>query len=124
MGFGCEYDAKANGSGGGGNYLMFIGTGLVGAPEMPRFGAGLKRVLGQYTHHMHVGTHPTRLALETNTITLHPDRVDRFGRRALVVTCRDHADDLETVAIARTRRRTSSSATAPASSARDAVSRR
>lgn len=67
-------------------------------PDAPRWGLEYRRMLAEYyTRTMTVATHSTSLPLESNTITL-DDRVkDRFGRPALRVTYRDHADDLAIV---------------------------
>lgn len=98
-----DSDPKRGFYGGGGLDGRFIGsTPILFAlsalpPDTPRFGSGLKRVLERYAHHMQVATHSTSLALETNTITLDPERKDRFGRRALQVTYRDHPHDVRMV---------------------------
>ena len=88
--------------GGGGIDGRFIGPPIIHAlgnlpPETPAFGAGLKAALRQYTHHMHVGTHSTSLALETNNVTLDPIQVDKWGRRSIRITYQDHPDDLAIV---------------------------
>ncbi len=98
-----DSDPRRGFYGGGGIDGRFMGSPIAFAlsylpSDTPRFGTGLKRVLEQYTHHMHVATHSTSLAVESNSVALHPDRKDRFGRRALLVTHLDHDDDLEMVA--------------------------
>lgn len=88
--------------GGGGIDGRFIGSPIIHAlsnlpPGTPMFGAGLKRALERYTHHMQVATHSTSLPQETNTVTLDPELRDKWGRRAARITYHDHPDDLAMV---------------------------
>ena len=46
---------------------------------------------------MEVACHSTSLPVESNSITLDPSLKDKWGRPALRVTYRDHADDLKTM---------------------------
>jgi choline dehydrogenase-like flavoprotein len=45
---------------------------------------------------MQVATHSTSLPIEGNGISLDPSLTDRWGRRAIRMTYRDHPDDLAT----------------------------
>jgi choline dehydrogenase-like flavoprotein len=86
--------------GGGGMDARFqfnpIGFGLRGLPShAPEWGAEYKRMLGEYFNYtIDVNGHSTNLPLESNNITLSPTLKDRFGRPGLVMTYKDHPDDL------------------------------
>lgn len=74
-------------------YGIFEGT----VPGEPTWGASFKRHLREtYSRSMMVATHSTSLPLEGNNITLDPELTDRWGRRAIRMTYRDHPDDLAT----------------------------
>lgn len=76
--------------------VIFALAGL--PPDVPTWGPEFRRALGElYTRSMDVAVHSTSLPLPTNTITLDPERTDRFGRPGIVVTYQDHADDLATM---------------------------
>jgi choline dehydrogenase-like flavoprotein len=67
-------------------------------PDVPRWGADFKQFLhDSYTRTMEVACHSTSLPVESNSITLDPSLKDKWGRPALRVTYRDHADDLKTM---------------------------
>lgn len=75
-----------------GGPLIFALGGL--PPSAPRRGAGFSRALRDYyTRTMEVAGHTTSLAVESNNVSLDPQVKDRWGRPALRVTYRDHADD-------------------------------
>jgi choline dehydrogenase-like flavoprotein len=76
--------------------LMFALFGL--PPEEPQWGADFKRRLRHFPYTMEVAGHTTSLPLESNNITLDDQVKDRWGRPALRVTYRDHADDVKTMA--------------------------
>lgn len=68
-------------------------------PDAPTWGAGYKEALAHgFTRNMFLAASTTSLPVPTNTITLDPDRKDRFGRPSLCVTYHDHRDDLATAA--------------------------
>ena len=97
------YDADASRGfyGGGGLDARFqfypILFGLFGLPPgSPSWGREYKRLLGQYFNHtMQVAGHATSLPVESNNISLDPEVTDKWGRPALRVTYRDHADDVK-----------------------------
>jgi choline dehydrogenase-like flavoprotein len=65
-------------------------------PDVPRWGADFKQFLhDSFTRTMEVACHSTSLPVESNSITLDPLLKDKWGRPALRVTYRDHADDLK-----------------------------
>jgi choline dehydrogenase-like flavoprotein len=82
-------DARAFGN----TPILFALGGL--PPDAPRWGVEYKRsVVEMYSRFMDVSGHTTSLPVERNNITLDPTSTDRFGRRSLRMTYRDHDDDL------------------------------
>ncbi|PWU07369.1 MAG: hypothetical protein C5B51_10135 [Terriglobia bacterium] len=98
-----RFDAKRGFYGGGGLDSRFdyypAGFALDGMPkDMPQWGAGWKRALGQYySHMMGVLAHSTCLAVEQNSISLDDSVKDAWGSPALRVTFQNHPDDMKTV---------------------------
>jgi choline dehydrogenase-like flavoprotein len=99
-----DSDERRGFYGGGGLDARFqfypILFGLIGLPPgSPSWGAEYKRLLGQYFNHtMQVAGHSTSLPLESNSISLDPTVKDKWGRPAIRVTYRDHADDVKMMA--------------------------
>ena len=97
-------DSKRGFYGGGGLDARFqfypILFGLFGLPPgSPSWGSEYKRLLGQYFNHtMQVAGHSTSLPVESNSISLDPRVADKWGRPAMRVTYRDHADDVKMMA--------------------------
>jgi choline dehydrogenase-like flavoprotein len=82
--------------------IIFALRGL--PPDTPRWGPEYRRALAhQFNRTMQVATHSTSLPLETNTVTLDDEVVDRFGRPGLRITYKDHPDDLAMVTFLRDR---------------------
>jgi choline dehydrogenase-like flavoprotein len=76
--------------------MLFSLFGL--PPGAPTWGAEYKKMIREYVAHtVEIAGHTTSLPVETNSITLDPTRKDKWGRPALRVTYRDHADDLKTM---------------------------
>ena len=76
---------------------IFFGLGGL-PPDAPTWGSGYKEALqDSFTRCMDIATHSTSLALDTNDVTLDPEVKDRFGRRALRITYKDHPDDVRMV---------------------------
>lgn len=76
--------------------LLFAMGGL--PQTAPKWGSEYKRMIGHYfTHSVEVAGHTTSLPVESNNVSLDPVVKDRWGRPALRVTYRDHADDLGTM---------------------------
>ena len=66
-------------------------------PGSPTWGSDFKRMLSEYYNHtITVNGHTTSLAVESNSISLDPEAKDKWGRPALRVTYKDHADDMQT----------------------------
>ncbi len=64
-------------------------------PDAPQWGPEYRRMLREtFTRTMEVAGHTTSLPVESNNVSLDPQVTDRWGRPALRVTYRDHADDL------------------------------
>lgn len=67
-------------------------------PDAPTWGAGYKRMLGEYYRRtVSINGHTTSLPLASNNITLDPTVKDKWGRPALRATYKDHPDDLATM---------------------------
>jgi choline dehydrogenase-like flavoprotein len=82
--------------------IIFALLGL--PPDTPRWGPEYRRALAHHFNRtMQVATHSTSLPLETNTVTLDDEVVDRFGRPGLRITYKDHPDDLAMVTFLRDR---------------------
>ncbi|HEX5787511.1 MAG TPA: GMC family oxidoreductase [Woeseiaceae bacterium] len=71
---------------------------LIGMPpDVPAWGAAFKDAMAHnFTRQMSIVASTTSLAVDRNNITLDPESRDRWGRPAIRVTYRDHADDLAT----------------------------
>lgn len=99
-----DSDERRGFYGGGGLDARFqfypILFGLIGLPPgSPSWGAEYKQLLGQYFNHtMQVAGHSTSLPVESNSISLDPTVKDKWGRPAIRVTYRDHADDVKMMA--------------------------
>lgn len=79
-------------------YPILFGLGGL-PPDLPQWGSEYKRLLGQYFNHtMQVAGHSTSLPVESNSISLDPTVKDKWGRPAIRVTYRDHADDVKMMA--------------------------
>jgi choline dehydrogenase-like flavoprotein len=66
-------------------------------PDAPRWGAGFKDAIAHnFTRQMAIVCGTTSLAQDSNNVSLDPESRDRWGRPAIRVTYRDHADDLAT----------------------------
>ena len=64
--------------------------------HLPKWGSGYKRVLRDYyTHSVRFAAHITTLPIASNTVTLDPEHLDRWGRPGLRLTYRDHPDDVK-----------------------------
>ena len=63
-------------------------------PGDPSFGVEFKENLKKFNFMMSILGHSTSLPLESNTITLDPNLVDRWGRPGIRTTYTDHPDDL------------------------------
>ena len=73
--------------------IGFARSGL--PPDAPRWGAEYKRMLNQYyTRTIDVNGHTTTIPLASNGISLHPELKDDYGRPGLMVTYKDHPDDI------------------------------
>ena len=73
--------------------LGFALSGL--PPDAPTWGPSFKQMLHEYfTRTVAVSGHTTSLPVESNNISLDPSTEDKWGRPAIRVTYRDHADDL------------------------------
>lgn len=73
----------------------FLWTFFDGPPDMPRWGAGLKRVLRDYYAHSLIAlTHTSSLPVETNAIDLDPTVKDAWGVPAMRVTYKEHENDV------------------------------
>ncbi len=87
--------------GGGGFDARFpmgpIAFGLTGLPDdTPTWGAEYKRALRElYTHSVRIFAHITSLPVATNTITLDESHRDPWGRPGLLLTYREHPDDIK-----------------------------
>jgi choline dehydrogenase-like flavoprotein len=78
--------------GGSGPYLW---TFFNGPPDMPVWGAGLKRTLRDYySRTLMALTHTSSLPVETNAIDLDPVVKDAWGVPAIRVTYREHDNDV------------------------------
>jgi choline dehydrogenase-like flavoprotein len=86
--------------GGGGIDARFpygpIAFGINGLPdELPSWGAEFARALrGYYSHSVRFVSHLTSLPLASNSVSLEPDHLDRWGRPGLRLTYADHPDDM------------------------------
>ncbi len=84
--------------------IMF---GLTGTPpDLPRWGAGYKKVLREYfTLCSVVLSHSSCLAVESNSISLDPEVKDHWGLPAMRVTFKNHPDDLKAMSFLETKMR-------------------
>ena len=95
-------DPKRGFYGGGGLDSRFdyqpIMFALDGTPkDQPRWGAGYKKLLREYTHGSGILSHSTCIAMEQNSISLDPEVKDAWGQPAMRVTFKNHPDDLKTM---------------------------
>jgi len=81
-----------------------IAYGIGGAGGGPRWGADFKQALKEnYNHTMTLQFFSTNLPLETNNVTLDPELKDAWGLPSILVTFKEHPDDMKTKAFLRER---------------------
>jgi len=99
-----DADPKRGFYGGGGIDARFpsgpLSFALGGLPkDVPSWGAGFTQSLHDYyPNTLSISGHTTSLPVETNSVSLDPDHVDRLGRPVLRLTYTDHPDDMKTKA--------------------------
>jgi choline dehydrogenase-like flavoprotein len=95
-----DTDPKRGFWGGGGMDARFqfgpVGFARNGLhPDQPRWGSEYKRLLSHYYNRtIDVNGHTTIVPVETNNLVLDRDNPDRYGRPGLLVTLKDHPDDI------------------------------
>jgi choline dehydrogenase-like flavoprotein len=98
------YDADpARGFYGGGGFDMRFPTGPIGfalgglPDDVPAWGTEYKRALRElYTHSVRIFAHTTSVPMPSNSVTLDESHRDRWGRPGLMLTYREHEDDVKT----------------------------
>ena len=73
--------------------MGFARSGL--PPDAPTWGAEYKQMLGDYFNRtIDVNGHTTNIPLASNGISLHPTLKDDYGRPGILLTYKDHPDDI------------------------------
>jgi choline dehydrogenase-like flavoprotein len=80
----------------GGLFLTPLMYSLAGAPPSEKnWGADYKEMIAHsFSRQMGMFVSGTSLPMDRNNITLHPTRKDKWGRPGIVVTNKDHPDDI------------------------------
>jgi choline dehydrogenase-like flavoprotein len=77
--------------------LMYAMTGA-GPPTEKTWGAEYKEMIAHsFSRQMGMYAGGTSLPMDRNNITLHPTNTDKWGRPSIVVTYKDHPDDLANI---------------------------